>query len=187
MSSRPLSFVSPLAPLARFVLVATGAGLMVSTSLAATSSDQAQEYIQARKIALKDANVQAAFDRANEKLDDRIIEIDPSLKPYVEKRRSQAAAVRQPAKPVPASAAKQPVVAKKNAGGAVTHVVAKGETLSSIALEYKISVASLKSANNISDDRKLRAGQKLVIPTVKSGAAETNAKPGFWDRLWNNF
>src|SRR5271163_3207795 len=89
----PFALLSSFAPLARLLVVASGAGLMVTSSLAATSqkSDQAQEYIQARKIALKDPGVQAAYTKADEKLDDRIIEIDPSLKPYVEKRRAKAA------------------------------------------------------------------------------------------------
>ena len=41
---------------------------------AAQGGDLAQEYDQVRKIALKDPKVRAAFDRANEKLNRRIIE-----------------------------------------------------------------------------------------------------------------
>ncbi len=182
MSSRLFAFVSSLASFARFALMAGGAGLILAAPLvAAATSDQAQEYIQARKIALKDPKVQAAFDRANEKLDERIIEIDPSLKPYVEKHRNRAATAGQPANP--ATAAKQPAAAAKPDGEAVTHVVAKGETLSSIALQYKVTVSSLKSANKITDERKLRIGQKLVIPAADGGADDTKSKPGFWDRL----
>ena len=66
-------------------------------------------------------------------------------------------------------------------------MVTKGETLSSIGLQYKVSVASLKSANNITDERKLRAGQKLVIPKAKSDAAETKSEPDLWDRLKSSF
>ena len=51
---------------------------------AAQGGDLAQEYSQVRKIALKDPKVRAAFERANEKLNKRIIEIDPALKPFVE-------------------------------------------------------------------------------------------------------
>lgn len=182
MSSKLPSYVSPLAPFARFVLVAGGAGLMILAPAAASASDQAHEYAEARKLALKDPKVQAAFDKANEKLDERIVEIDPSLKTYVEKRHTQAGTA---AKPAPAPMAKQSAPVKKENGGQTTHVVAKGETLSSIALQYKVSVASLKSANNITDERKLRIGQKLVIPgaAVKSGVEEPKSKPGFWDRL----
>src|ERR1700677_1481511 len=126
MSTSPFSFMSPLSPLA---LGASGAGLLlISTSLAAAANDQAQEYIQARKIALKDPKVQAAYAKADEKLDDRIIGINPSFKPYVEKRRGKVTA-----KTSPATTVKQPVTENKtpaaSADSADTHLVTKGETL----------------------------------------------------------
>ena len=45
-----------------------------------------------------------------------------------------------------------------------THTVARGETLTSIAKMYKVSVDELQKANNIEDGRKLQAGQTIVIP-----------------------
>jgi LysM repeat protein len=48
--------------------------------------------------------------------------------------------------------------------GANTHMVARGETLTSIAKMYKVSVDDLQKANNIEDGRKLQAGQTIVIP-----------------------
>jgi LysM repeat protein len=45
------------------------------------------------------------------------------------------------------------------------HVVTKGESLSSIAKTYGITVDDLKKANNITNPNKLEVGQKLVIPT----------------------
>ena len=150
-------------------------------SLHASTKAQEQEYLQARKIAMKDARVQAAFDKANEKLDERIVEIDPSLKPYVEKRKSTgAASAKNPA----TTTAKHTAPARKPAAAATTHVVAKGESLSTIAAHYKVSTARLKSANNITDERKLRIGQKLVIPTVKTAAPKkSEPQPGFWDKI----
>jgi LysM repeat protein len=47
--------------------------------------------------------------------------------------------------------------------GSREHTVAKGETLSSIARVYKVSVADLKRANNLTSDE-IRLGQKLTIP-----------------------
>jgi LysM repeat protein len=55
-------------------------------------------------------------------------------------------------------------------------VVAKGETLTSIARQYKVSVAELLQANKIVDDRKLQIGQTLVIPS-KSENSENTQKP----------
>ncbi len=54
------------------------------------------------------------------------------------------------------------------------HVVIKGETLTSIAKHYTISLADLKKANKDVDDRKLQIGQTLTIPTPKT--AEPTAK-----------
>ena len=53
-------------------------------------------------------------------------------------------------------------------GGAGKHVVAKGETLTSIAKQYNIPLAELKKANKIQDERKLQIGQILTVPTAKA-------------------
>ena len=45
------------------------------------------------------------------------------------------------------------------------HVVAKGETLISIAKAHKVDVDALQKHNNIEDARKLQAGQTIMIPT----------------------
>jgi murein DD-endopeptidase MepM/ murein hydrolase activator NlpD len=49
-----------------------------------------------------------------------------------------------------------------------THVVAPGETLSSVARLYGKPRAAIARANNISSDTKLRVGQALTIPGAKS-------------------
>jgi len=115
----------------------------------AHSRDLTEEYNQVRKIALKDPKVRAAFKKANEELEKRIIEIDPSLKAFIEKQR----------------AAKKPAVDARKSAVKTTHVVAKGETLTSIARHYHVSVDSLLHANQISKRATLQVGQKLLIPT----------------------
>ena len=51
------------------------------------------------------------------------------------------------------------------------HTVAKGDTLSSIVLAYnkeyglKLTVDSLRKANQLSKDAPLKVGQKLLIPS----------------------
>lgn len=45
------------------------------------------------------------------------------------------------------------------------HTIRSGETLSGIAIRYSISLASLRAANNLSNDRIL-VGQVLKIPTI---------------------
>lgn len=46
----------------------------------------------------------------------------------------------------------------------VSHTVARGETLTSIAKAYKVGVDELQKFNHIEDGRKLQAGQTLLIP-----------------------
>jgi len=45
-----------------------------------------------------------------------------------------------------------------------THVVAKGDNPYSLAKKYNVTQASLMKANNIDDPKKLKIGQKLLIP-----------------------
>ena len=112
--------------------------------------DLAEEYNQVRKIALKDPKVRAAFRKENDELDRRIIEIDPSLKPFVEQRRGTKKAARS-----------EKVTAK------TTHVVAKGETLTSIARRYGLTVDRLVQVNKISKQAPLQVGQKLIVQSVR--------------------
>lgn len=67
---------------------------------------------------------------------------------------------------VPAPQASAPRVAA--AGGA--HVVAPGETLSSIARNYGVSRGDLANANGIDINTMVRIGQKLTIPGSSGGA-----------------
>jgi LysM repeat protein len=59
-----------------------------------------------------------------------------------------------------------------------THTVARGETLTSIAKMYKVTIDELQKANNIEDGRKLQAGQTIVIPTAATPASSPSPAPG---------
>ncbi|HET7839348.1 MAG TPA: LysM domain-containing protein, partial [Rectinemataceae bacterium] len=48
----------------------------------------------------------------------------------------------------------------------VYHVLAKGETLYSVARSYGVSVEAIAAANGIADPAKARVGQRLLIPAV---------------------
>ncbi len=65
-----------------------------------------------------------------------------------------------------ATAASTPLPADAN-----THVVARGETLTSIARLHKVTIDELQKLNHIEDATKLRAGQTLVIPGASPAAA----------------
>ena len=59
-----------------------------------------------------------------------------------------------------------------------THTVARGETLTSIAKMYKVTVDELQKVNHIEDGRRLQAGQTIVIPTAATPTAPPSSPPG---------
>jgi len=67
--------------------------------------------------------------------------------------------------PAPATAAAPAISASHPVVAGNAHTVARGETLTSIAKMYKVTVDDLQKANHIEDGRKLQAGQTIVIPT----------------------
>lgn len=69
--------------------------------------------------------------------------------------------------PAPAAPRAEAVPTAEAVPGA-KHTVAKGETLTSIAKQYNISLTELKNANKIENDRKLQIGQILSVPTPKA-------------------
>ena len=88
-------------------------------------------------------------------------------KPVVEKKPVATAestvGVKMPAGVAPAPA--RETGEKARVPGAVkTHVVQKGETLSSIAKRYRVSLKKLVEVNKIGDPSKIKAGRSLVIP-----------------------
>jgi LysM repeat protein len=61
--------------------------------------------------------------------------------------------------------------------GGNTHVVAKGETLTSIARQHKVTIGDLQKINHIEDDRKLQIGQTLILPPGAASAALSSPSP----------
>ncbi|MBN1178914.1 MAG: LysM peptidoglycan-binding domain-containing protein [Anaerolineae bacterium] len=60
----------------------------------------------------------------------------------------------------------------------IVHVVARGETLFSIAGRYGTTVDAIAAANGIGDPTRIYAGQRLTIPTGNSSAASIPAAAG---------
>lgn len=158
----PVGYAMAMTP--KYAVLALSIALFASPALhAASSANMEQEYQQERTIALRDAKVRAAYEEADRKLEAKIIQIDPALADYVHHRGSQ------PEKPasVPHAVATRPAAPKKTAaagGFHTTHTVAKGETLGAIASQYGVSVAAIKTANHITDEKKLAIGTVLTIP-----------------------
>lgn len=70
----------------------------------------------------------------------------------------------------PAAAPSPSAEASAPAGGGPTHTVARGETLTSIAKTYHVTVDELQRANHIDNPLKLQAGQTITIPTPATPA-----------------
>jgi LysM repeat protein len=62
------------------------------------------------------------------------------------------------------------------APGTVEYEVKPDETLSHIAIQFDVSVESLKEANQISEVRHIRPGQKLKVPGAKLPPSEPEAQ-----------
>jgi len=124
--------------------------VILPRTLSAQSASTEKEYQQIRTIAQRDRRVQEAYRDADWKLDAKIIQIDPAVECYL---KAKAAAREGTAAPKTAKPAPTPV--SKPFAPKTTDVVAQGETLGGIAAKYRVTVVSLKSANNIQDERKL--------------------------------
>ena len=85
-------------------------------------------------------------------------------------------------KPAPSKAPKPEVIKVSQnppADGPSTHIVVKGETVYAIAKANGLTWKQLKEANHLSDDMKLKLGQKLIIPSRNPEAmykADTDVK-----------
>ena len=58
-----------------------------------------------------------------------------------------------------------------------SHVVAKGETLTSIAKMHKVSVEELQKFNHIENDRALQIGQTIMIPASAASPSPSVISP----------
>ena len=58
-----------------------------------------------------------------------------------------------------------------------THIVTRGETLTSIAKTYKVGVDELQKFNHIEDGRKLQAGQTILIPSSPAPTPASSSPP----------
>ena len=58
-----------------------------------------------------------------------------------------------------------------------THVVTRGETLTSIAKQYRVGIEELQKFNHIENDRKLQIGQTLAIPGTQTPAPVATPVP----------
>ncbi len=114
---------------------------------------KALEKIQADLTQLRQAVATAGGTSPAElkMLEDRIAAVDAA------RQKDRQAIIEQLAKEL-SGTGKSPAI-----GDGKEHIVAKGETLSSIAKTYGITVADLKKANNLTGTD-IKVGQKLSLP-----------------------
>jgi len=117
-----------------------------------SSADSAQLEALARKIDEQNAKIDA--------LSQEILKLEQQLS------HSRPGVMIGEASPVPATAATPATSGSHSPVAGNTHTVARGETLTSIAKMYKVTVDDLQKANHIEDGRKLQAGQTITIPTA---------------------
>ncbi len=60
--------------------------------------------------------------------------------------------------------------------GGTSHIVTRGETLTSIAKTYNISITELQKYNHIENPLKLQAGQTLMIPPSPSPSPSSSGE-----------
>jgi LysM repeat protein len=127
-----------------------------------------------------DKSDKALLEALMKKIDEQNAKID-ALSQQILKLEQQVSAIRPgviigetPAAPstsASTSEAAKPVQSGNN------HVVAKGETLTSIAKMHKVSVEELQKFNHIENDRKLQIGQTIMIPPPASTPSPTPPSP----------
>ena len=121
------------------------------------SGDTAQFEILAKKIDEQNAKIDA--------LSQEVLKLEQQLS------HARPGVMVGETTPAPATAAAPGVSALHSPVEGNTHTVARGETLTSIAKMYKVTVDDLQKANHIEDGRKLQAGQTIIVPTASPAAS----------------
>ena len=120
-----------------------------------------------------EASSVAQLEAINKKLDEQNAKID-ALSQQILKLQEQ---VSKPGvmigEPSPAASAISAATPDPARASGNTHTVTRGETLTSIAKQYKVGVEELQRFNHIENDRKLQIGQTIMIPTSATASSPT--------------
>ena len=139
-----------------FCAISSFALLSVSAESPTPHDEKAAQSAQLEALAKK-------IDEQNAKIDALSQEI---LKLEQQLSHSRPGVMIGEAAPAPATAVAPGASALHSPLEGNVHTVARGETLTSIAKMYKVTVDDLQKANHIEDGRKLQAGQTITIPTA---------------------
>jgi LysM repeat protein len=162
----PPRFLSGKVPFMKRVVLYSSSLLFTALICVAASAQAPSE----------DKSAAAMIEALSKKIDLQNAKID-ALSQQILKLEQQISAIRpgvmigETPPPVTTEAPKPPQTGN-------SHVVAKGETLTSIAKMHKVSVEELQRFNHIENDRKLQIGQTIMIPASSNGSSPTPAPNG---------
>jgi LysM repeat protein len=122
-------------------------------------------------IARKHGATLAAIRSLNPQIKNDIVRAGQDITLPAASTSAAPAAPKEAASPVAVTA---PVVAP---AGSIEHIVKPGEGLSQIAKKYGVPMREIAALNNIANPTSLRAGQKLIIPGVKTPSATPAVMP----------
>jgi LysM repeat protein len=149
--------------------------LIPLAALLFAASASAQTFARSPSPAPSPASESAQLEALTRKIDEQNAKID-TLSQQILKLEQQLTNPRpgvmigEAAPSAPASTASPQPTPSPSAGGN-SHVVARGETLTSIAKMHNVSVSDLQKFNHIENDRKLQIGQTILIPAATSPTA----------------
>ena len=154
------------------LLAICSAAIILQLSLAASACAQASAAPTPKLPEASQLEVLAKkIDEQNAKIDTLSQQILKLQQEIAEKRPGVIIGENAPATTPTASTES----AASSPGGAA-HTVARGETLTSIAKMYHVTVDDLQKANHIDNPLKLQAGQTITIPTAATPTP--SASPG---------
>jgi lysozyme len=155
----------PVPQSAAMKLLAICAAAIVLTLRSLDAQTPAQPAAKSPELTQLEA-LAKKIDEQNAKIDTLSQQILKLQQELAEKRPGIIVGEREPAT-TPAPAAE----ATAHPGGENTHSVARGETLTSIAKMYHVTVDELQKANHIDNPLKLQAGQMITIPSSATPTA----------------
>lgn len=171
----------PTKPAFIAIFVLTSSCLPLGAATAMTNADALREYEQVKKIAQRDPKVRAAYEAADARLEEKILQLDPALEGWVKAGKptgsKPAAPAPHAAQPSKGAAPEPKAKAAPASRSPLTHTIKKGETLGEIAAKYHVSATELRTLNGIEDERRLIVGQVLNIPSPAPVPAK---KKSFW-------
>lgn len=133
---------------------------------------------RAQSLASGSDKANAQLEALTKKIDEQNLKID-ALSQQLLKMEKQIAQIRpgvmigESTPSAPSAPSSTPATPAASPDGK-SHVVAKGETLTSIAKTHRVGVQELQKFNQIENDRALQIGQTIMIPTP-GGTSSTPA------------